>query len=173
MRTIRGIVYGTFIVSLAGLIVPQSEIASIIWLLGFGGLCGAIAVWIYRSIRSPQLIPKHGGSLPMDCKVPWSELTRKIGALRLHYLFFVNVTACSFALSRGQHVWVILIALPLSAGLLFLIGQAVVLQKSFTNLGTVDRRTSPHRFWTNLTILFVLYIVTSILPFFQKAFPAN
>jgi hypothetical protein len=169
MGILRTIVYVSAALTLPGLGLPQSRTADVLWWTGLTCLVVSISVWIYKSNKYDDRVPQPRGIYRSDLNLPWLEILRKMARLRLHYVDFVNVALCAFALTLERPAWLVLLAALLSAAFLFLIGQAIVLKRSFTNFGAIDREAAPRRFRVNLTILIVLYVATSALPFVSSS----
>ena len=165
MKLLRTIIYATFAVSLFSLALPQAKAADVLWWGSSFCLMVSIGVWVFKSVKNKDYASQPCGIRQTDLTLPWVEIMRNIARLRLHYLYLLNVALCAFAVSRGREFWVVLIAALFPAAFLFLIGQALVSKRSFTNFGAIEREHDPRRFRVNFIILIVLYVVTSALPF--------
>jgi len=165
MKLPRTIIYASFAVSLFSLALPQAKATNVLWWGSSFCLMVSIGVWVFKSIKNEDYDSRPCGIRQADRNLPWVEILRNIARLRLHYFYLLNVAFCAFAISRGRELWVVFIAAFFPAAFLFLIGQALVLKRSFTNFGAIDRELNPRRFRVNFIILIVLYAVTSALPF--------
>jgi hypothetical protein len=155
-------IYIGFALCVVSLISSESKLAKGLSLLGFFTLLGSITIWIHLAASHPASVPLRSESL--NGNVTLSTLFKKIAALKLHYLFVLNLWVNVISLRRGQTLFITVLATLLAAFFLFLIGRALVVGRSLTNLGSIDRQCSPRAYWLNLIILAALYVIVSILP---------
>jgi hypothetical protein len=166
VRIMRAIILANFTLCLTGIFLPADKVGRLFFLVGGCGLMVSVVGWTayFFSMGDFSAPPEKPMFVPKDLNLPWRKILAGMMGLKLQYVPLLNLACCAFALSEGRDGWLVLAGFIFPLAMLFLIGQAVVLRKTGSNVRIIGPDETPGQFRLHLAAMGLLYLFTSVLP---------